>query len=111
MGKVGLNVFRLTNTIDLTEHILVKSYLDLLPALTGVKRVVIDSTEMTKHQDEYKKFAVSLEVCALYGVWRFFKKFGMLVEFTRGPIYVLHEYCGKCDHCTKSTKADGAKSS
>ncbi|KAF2445478.1 hypothetical protein P171DRAFT_265954 [Karstenula rhodostoma CBS 690.94] len=99
MGKIGFNVFRLTNTIDHTENFLVKPYLDILPAFVGLKRVFVDSSKMTRRNDEYKKYAQAMEDCAVLGIWRFFHKEGMLVEFVQGPVLRLCASCGKCEHC------------
>ncbi|KAF9732882.1 hypothetical protein PMIN07_007212 [Paraphaeosphaeria minitans] len=102
LGKVGLNVYHLTGSIEPTEHFLVKPYLELLPEFVGLKGVVVDSTKITQPDDEYKKYAKPMEYCAILGIWRFFHKDGLLVEFIKGPKYRLRVCCGKCEFCTRN---------
>ncbi|OAG11482.1 uncharacterized protein CC84DRAFT_1253940 [Paraphaeosphaeria sporulosa] len=101
MGKIGFNIYHLTDTLDPTEHFLVKPYLEMLPAFAGLKRVVMDSTNMTQRDDEYNKYPKAMEGYAVFGIWRLFQKDGMLVEFIEGPVFRLRACCGKCESCTQ----------
>jgi hypothetical protein len=81
MGKLGFNVFRLNNTIECSEHFLVKPYLGVLPSLTGLRRVVMDSPKMRNRNDAWKNFAEAMEDCAMLGVWRLFQNKNIVIEF------------------------------
>jgi hypothetical protein len=83
MDKLGFNVFRLNNTIEYSEHFLVKPYLDVLPSFTGLRKVVMDSSNMKtrSRSDAWKTFVETKENCAMLGVRRFFHNDNIVIEF------------------------------
>ncbi|KAL1595211.1 hypothetical protein SLS60_009899 [Paraconiothyrium brasiliense] len=81
LGTVGFNVFRLTGTIDHTEHFLVKPYLKVLPALTGLKRMVIKRSNMRLKDGSSMQFTELMEKYVINGVKRFFQNKELEIEF------------------------------